>query len=65
MASLSSSMLPFLLSVLFSLSCVTSDHPHEDFLHCLSLHFEDSAAISKVISTQGNSSYSSILHFSI
>ncbi|KAG5235912.1 berberine bridge enzyme [Salix suchowensis] len=65
MASLSSSMLPFLLSLLFSLSCVKSDHPHEGFLHCLSLYFEDSTAISKVIYTPENSSYSSILHFSI
>ncbi|KAJ6887403.1 berberine bridge enzyme-like 28 [Populus alba x Populus x berolinensis] len=65
MTSLSSSMLPFLLCLLFSLSSVASARPHEDFLQCLSLHSEGSTAISKVIYTPKNSSYSSILHFSI
>ncbi|KAJ6894856.1 hypothetical protein NC652_028567 [Populus alba x Populus x berolinensis] len=64
MISLSSSMLPLLFVLLFSLSWVTSARPHEDFLQCLSLHSEDSTAISKVIYTPKNSSYSSILHFS-
>ncbi|XVE58568.1 hypothetical protein DITRI_Ditri04bG0179700 [Diplodiscus trichospermus] len=55
------SMFPFLLVVLLSLSGATFAHSHEDFLHCLSLQSSNSASISKVIYTQNNSSYSSIL----
>ncbi|XWS13320.1 hypothetical protein CRYUN_Cryun36dG0027500 [Craigia yunnanensis] len=60
-------MSSFLFVVLiFSLSWATSANTHEDFLHCLSsLHSEDSSSISKVIYTQRNSSYSSILESSI
>uniref|UniRef100_A0A6N2N415 FAD-binding PCMH-type domain-containing protein n=1 Tax=Salix viminalis TaxID=40686 RepID=A0A6N2N415_SALVM len=65
MASLKASMLPFLLGLLFSFSWLTSAHPREDFPKCLSLHFEDSAAMSNVFYTPHNSSYSSVLQFSI
>ncbi|KAJ6950902.1 tetrahydrocannabinolic acid synthase [Populus alba x Populus x berolinensis] len=58
-------MLPFLLCLLVSFSWIISAHPREDFLKCLSLHFEDSAAMSNVVHTPYNSSYSSILQFSI
>ncbi|XP_022761028.1 berberine bridge enzyme-like 8 [Durio zibethinus] len=63
MKSLQYSMFPFLFVALFSLSWATSSaNTHEDFLHCLSsLHPEDSSSISKVIYTQTNSSYSSVL----
>ncbi|XVE58564.1 hypothetical protein DITRI_Ditri04bG0179300 [Diplodiscus trichospermus] len=54
-------MLHFLLVVLLSLSGTTFAHSHEDFLHCHSLQSSNSASISKVIYTQNNSSYSSIL----
>ncbi|XP_022734702.1 cannabidiolic acid synthase-like 2 [Durio zibethinus] len=59
------SLLPFLLVVLFSLSATTLAHSHEDFLHCLSLRSAKSDSISRVIYTQNNSSYSSILEASI
>uniref|UniRef100_A0A6N2LRX8 FAD-binding PCMH-type domain-containing protein n=1 Tax=Salix viminalis TaxID=40686 RepID=A0A6N2LRX8_SALVM len=65
MASLKASMLPFLLVLLFSFSWLTSAHPREDFPKCISLHFEDSAAMSNVFYTPHNSSYSSVLQFSI
>ncbi|XWS37805.1 hypothetical protein CRYUN_Cryun19dG0077000 [Craigia yunnanensis] len=56
-------ILPLLFASLFSLSWATS--PHEDFLHCLSLHSNDSSSISKVIYTPNNSSYSSVLESTI
>ncbi|EOX94274.1 FAD-binding Berberine family protein [Theobroma cacao] len=59
------SMLPFLLVVLFTLCDQTLAHSHDDFLHCFSLHSADSASMSKVIYTQNNSSYLSILDVSI
>ncbi|EOY23145.1 FAD-binding Berberine family protein [Theobroma cacao] len=55
----------FLFAALFSLSRATSSRTHESFLHCLSLHSEDSSFISKIIYTQNNSSYSSVLEFSM
>ncbi|XWS13321.1 hypothetical protein CRYUN_Cryun36dG0027600 [Craigia yunnanensis] len=63
MKSLHYSVSPFLFVVLiFSLSWATSANTHEDFLHCLSsLHSKDSSSISKLIYTQRNSSYSSVL----
>ncbi|KAJ7015312.1 hypothetical protein NC653_004580 [Populus alba x Populus x berolinensis] len=60
---LSSSKFPFLFLFLFSFSWVASADPHEDFLQCL--HYQNSNAISKVIYTPINSSYSSVLQFSI
>ncbi|XVF37897.1 hypothetical protein REPUB_Repub20aG0050700 [Reevesia pubescens] len=60
------SMFPLLFVVLFSLSWPTSANTNEDFLHCLSsFHPEDSSSISRVIYTQTNSSYSSVLESSI
>ncbi|KAJ4702897.1 cannabidiolic acid synthase-like [Melia azedarach] len=41
------------------------DARHEDFRQCLSLQSENSSSISKVVYTQNNSSYSSILESSI
>ena len=63
MNSLSSSMFPFLFLFLFSFSWVASADRHEDFLQCLL--YQNSNAISKVIYTPINSSYSSVLQFSI
>ncbi|XP_061983654.1 tetrahydroberberine oxidase-like [Populus nigra] len=65
MISLSSSMLPLLFVLLFSFSWVTSAHTHVDFIECFSLYLEDSTDISKVIYTQNDSSYPSVLHFAI
>jgi len=65
MAPRNASMLPFLVFLLSSSSLATSSHTQEDFLRCLSLYFEDPVAISKVVYTSNNSSYSSVLHFSI
>ncbi|XVF53635.1 hypothetical protein PTKIN_Ptkin05aG0114400 [Pterospermum kingtungense] len=55
----------FLLNALFSLSRATSTHTYDSFLHCLSLYSEDSSSIAKVIYTQNNSSYPSVLEFSM
>ncbi|KAJ4702899.1 cannabidiolic acid synthase-like [Melia azedarach] len=75
MKSSSSSILPFACVLLLSFHCrVTSADIHatnsratsgkalhEDFLKCLSLYSENYSSISKVIYTQNNSSYSSVL----
>ncbi|XVE84638.1 hypothetical protein DITRI_Ditri17bG0028700 [Diplodiscus trichospermus] len=58
-------MSPFLFVILFSLLWVTSAHANDSFLDCLSLHSNDSSSISKVIFTQNNSSYSSVLESTI
>ncbi|XP_057970565.1 tetrahydroberberine oxidase-like [Malania oleifera] len=50
--------------LLLSLSLVTSSKIHENFLQCLYLS-ENSPSISKVIYTQANSSYASILQLPI
>eukprot|EP00258_Populus_trichocarpa_P017286 XP_006377943.2 berberine bridge enzyme-like 15 [Populus trichocarpa] len=65
MASLNSSLLPLLFLLLLSFSWLTLAHPHEDFLQCLSFHFQDSTAISKLIYTPTSPSYSSVLQFSV
>ncbi|XP_059667916.1 tetrahydroberberine oxidase-like [Cornus florida] len=59
------SLLSLLIVSLFSISWVVSADSHEDFLQCLSLHSQNSSSISKVTYTANNSSYSSILQFSI
>ncbi|XLU51470.1 hypothetical protein S245_046284 [Arachis hypogaea] len=52
------------IGLLFSLASSTSHtHDHEHFLQCLQL--QNSTSISEVVYTPSNSSYSSILHFSI
>lgn len=56
-------MLSFLFFLIFSFSWVTSAHTHESFLQCLDS--QNSHSISKLIYTPINSSYSSILQFSI
>ncbi|XVF28980.1 hypothetical protein REPUB_Repub15cG0080100 [Reevesia pubescens] len=66
MKSLQICMSPFLFLVLFSLSwAINLAHANESFLDCLSLHSNDSSSISKVIYTQNNSSYSSVLESTI
>ncbi|XP_059667874.1 tetrahydroberberine oxidase-like [Cornus florida] len=65
MKTTSFSLLSLLIVSLFSISWVVSADSHEDFLQCLSLHSQNSSSISKVIYTANNSSYSSILQFSI
>lgn len=59
------SMFPFLFVFLLSFSWATSAHNHEDFLECLRVQSEDSASITKLIYTPINSSYLSVLQFSI
>ncbi|KAJ4702895.1 cannabidiolic acid synthase-like [Melia azedarach] len=44
---------------------VTSGNVHENFVQCLSLYSENSTSISNVIYTKENSSYSSILEFTL
>ncbi|XP_022994776.1 berberine bridge enzyme-like 18 [Cucurbita maxima] len=51
--------------VVLSFAWAASAHNHEDFLHCLSLHSPNSSSISKTIYTPNDSSYSSVLNFSI
>ncbi|KAG6642873.1 berberine bridge enzyme-like 18 [Carya illinoinensis] len=62
----SSVLIPFVVTLLFSFLWATSAHTHEDFLQCLTLHAGNStSSISQVIYTPANSSYSSVLEFSI
>ncbi|KAG6642509.1 hypothetical protein I3843_09G140900 [Carya illinoinensis] len=62
----SSVLIPFVITLLFSFLWASSAHTHEDFLQCLTLHAGNStSSISQVIYTPANSSYSSILEFSI
>ncbi|XVE84641.1 hypothetical protein DITRI_Ditri17bG0029000 [Diplodiscus trichospermus] len=57
--------LQFLVVFLFSLLWATSAYANESFLDCLSLHSNDSSSTSKVIFTQNNSSFSSVLESTI
>ncbi|KAF5475442.1 hypothetical protein F2P56_007247 [Juglans regia] len=62
----SSVLIPFVITLLFTFLWATSAHTHEDFLQCLTLHAGNStSSISQVIYTPANSSYSSVLEFSI
>ncbi|KAL9403176.1 hypothetical protein Peur_000148 [Populus x canadensis] len=63
MRSLSISKLQFLLLPFLTFLWVASADHHEDFLQCF--HSQNSNSISKVIYTPINSSYSSVLQFSI
>ncbi|MBA0786632.1 hypothetical protein Gotri_027917 [Gossypium trilobum] len=56
-------MFPFLLIVLLSLSwrISASAQPAQEFLHCISLRFHNSSSFAKLVYTQHNSSYSSVL----
>ncbi|XP_057463128.1 tetrahydroberberine oxidase-like [Actinidia eriantha] len=58
-------MLSFAFVLIFSFAWATSAHSHEDFLQCLSLHSQNSTSISTVVYTPTNSSYLSVLNFSI
>ncbi|KAJ8758784.1 hypothetical protein K2173_000505 [Erythroxylum novogranatense] len=70
MASLSYSPFLFLLFLL-SLPCIIDSArlhhypPHTNFLQCLSQNSEHSSSISNLIYTPQNSSYSSVLHFTL
>ncbi|KAL2494206.1 FAD-binding Berberine family protein [Forsythia ovata] len=55
----------FAFFVLFSCSWTVSSHGHDDFLQCLSLQSKDHTSISNIFYTPENSSYSSILNFSV
>ncbi|XWS50554.1 hypothetical protein CRYUN_Cryun12cG0096600 [Craigia yunnanensis] len=59
------SMFPFLFAILFSFSWPTTAQSQEKFLHCISLHSNDSSSISELIYSRNNQSYSSILESSI
>ncbi|KAE7996033.1 hypothetical protein FH972_000782 [Carpinus fangiana] len=65
MKPLGSSLFPFALALLFSFFRATWAHTHENFLQCMTLRSENSSSISKLIYTPSNSSYSSVLQFSI
>ncbi|XP_059439572.1 tetrahydroberberine oxidase-like [Corylus avellana] len=65
MKPLGSSLFPFAFALFFSFFWATWAHTHENFLQCLSLGSENSSSISEVIYTPSNSSYSSVLQFSI
>ncbi|XP_052203678.1 tetrahydroberberine oxidase-like [Diospyros lotus] len=60
-------LLPIFILLLFPfpIPLEASPHAHGDFLQCLSLHSPNSTSISQVIYTPNNSSFSSILDFSI
>ncbi|XP_059439491.1 tetrahydroberberine oxidase-like [Corylus avellana] len=60
-----SSVFPFFLALIFSFLWATSAHTHQNFLQCLILRSENSSSISEVIYTPTNSSYSSVLQFSL
>ncbi|XP_059436560.1 berberine bridge enzyme-like 18 [Corylus avellana] len=60
-----SSVFPFAFALLLSFPWATAAHTHENFLQCLTLSFGNSSSISEVIYTPSNSSYSSVLQFSI
>ena len=62
---LSSYSIVFALFLSLSFATSSAAHNHEDFLQCLSLHSHNSTSVTKVLYTQSNSSYSSILRFSI
>ncbi|KAB1671459.1 hypothetical protein [Gossypium barbadense] len=56
-------MFPFLLIIILSLSwrISASAQPAEEFLRCLSIRFHNSSSFAKLVYTQHNSSYSSVL----
>ena len=60
-----SCVFPFFLALIFSFLWASSAHAHQNFLQCLTLRSEDSSSISEVIYTPSNSSYSSVLQFSL
>jgi hypothetical protein len=60
-----SCVFPCFLALIFSFLWASSAHAHQNFLQCLNLRSEDSSSISEVIYTPSNSSYSSVLQFSL
>ncbi|KAL2474830.1 FAD-binding Berberine family protein [Abeliophyllum distichum] len=61
----SNSSLLFGVLVIFSCSWAVSARQHDDFLQCMSLQSNNYSSISNIIYTPKNSSYLSILNFSI
>ncbi|KAH9795979.1 Berberine bridge enzyme-like 18 [Citrus sinensis] len=62
----STMIVPSTLALLLSFQLIAAAaDTHESFLQCLSLHSENSTSISKVIYTQYNSSYSSVLELTL
>lgn len=59
------SSLLFALLVIFSCSWEVSSDGHDDFIHCMSFQSSNDSSISNVVYTPNNTSYSSILNFSI
>ncbi|KAL2474835.1 FAD-binding Berberine family protein [Abeliophyllum distichum] len=60
-----SSLLFILLFVIFSCSWTVSSHEHDEFLLCMPLQSNNHSSISNIVYTPKNSSYLSILNFSI
>ena len=60
-----SSSLLLLTLLLFSFVLANSADIHENFLQCLTSHSQNTTSISQVIYTPNNSSYTSVLEFSI
>ncbi|KAL0305397.1 UNVERIFIED_CONTAM: Berberine bridge enzyme-like 28 [Sesamum radiatum] len=59
------STLFFILFVIFSCSSAASADDHDNFLECLSEEFHNYTSISRIVYTPANSSYNSVLRFSI
>ncbi|KAL2474825.1 FAD-binding Berberine family protein [Abeliophyllum distichum] len=55
----------FAFLVIFSCSSLVSSDGHDDFLQCMSLQSNNHTSISNIVYTPNNTSYSSILNFSI
>ena len=60
-----SSLFSLSLVLLFFFVLATSADVHENFVQCLTSHSQNATSISQVIYTQNNSSYTSVLDFSI
>ena len=61
----SSSLFSLSLVLLFFFVLATSADVHENFVQCLTSHSQNATSISQVIYTPNNSSYTSVLDFSI
>ncbi|XP_022872723.1 berberine bridge enzyme-like 18 [Olea europaea var. sylvestris] len=55
----------FALLVIFSCSWAVSSDGHDDFIQCMSIQSNNDSSISNVVYTPNDTSYSSILNFSI
>ena len=65
MATAISSLVSIALVLLFSFVFATSADNHENFIQCLTNHSMNATSISQVIYTPNNSSYTSVLEFSL